>query len=570
MWPLCLGMPIHESELVVGASVPVISSRAPPPLIDFQEAFVLQSAIKRELKRTSYRKIAKKLHVEKKFDEHRNRIQKRSGLALSPKPARAKGKDWFDPYYCARNANGISKKIWRDLANGTYTPIMAKRFDIPKKDGGSRELTSFSIPDGVIANLIFRSIVKRNIRVFSESTFAYLPDRDIFDAIKSLAEERDEAKVFAVQIDFKKFFDRIPHDYLENLISGVDREVSTLKLTTLEKSVVRAFMRHDSEKHHRKRRRTGVEKIGPRTIGTPQGSSVSLVLANLALHDLDVKLGIMSGKFVRYADDVVALTSTYEQALSVEDAFHSHAIRNKLEINREKSPGIAAFSDKEQEIRTISEIDFLGYRFLRSGTTISQQVEHKLKVKMSRLVNLYLHHYIKTSFNYYRCSDGPTPYDWDLLGLISELRRSIYGGNSERAIRDCLYRQARIKKMHGIMPHYALISDPEPFRRLDGWMVNTIRRAMRFRSQRIKGPLSTHLGSVCPLPSNRQMIDGSWLDMDAWRRDHEDDPLPEVRMPSFVRGWKAANIEARNHGIPRSEKGLNASSEDLSDLFEYI
>lgn len=530
----------------------------------------MQAAIKKELKKAAHRKIAKKLHVEKRFDEHRERIEKRSGAPPTPKVKPTRSNDWFDPFFCARNANAISKNIWRAISEGQYNPIMARRFDIPKKGGGTRELTSFSIPDGVIANLIFRSAVKRNIRVFSSSSFAYLPDRDIFDAIKSLGEQRDEAKVFAIQIDFKKFFDRIPHEYLERLISGEDEQHSVLRLTRVEKSVIRAFMTHDSEKHFRTRRRNNIESIGKRNIGTPQGSSVSLVLANLALHDLDVKLGIMSGKFVRYADDVVALTSTYEQALAVEEAFHAHASKNKLEINVDKSPGIAAFSGKTQELRTISEIDFLGYRFLRAGTTISDRVEQKLRSKISRLINLYLHHYIKNSFNPYRSSGNGIQYDWDLLGLISELRRSIYGGNSENNIRDCLYRHARIGRMHGIMPHYALVSDGEPFRRLDGWMLNSIRRAMRFRNQRIKGRNSGYSGSVCPLPSNSQLIDGSWLDMRAWRQINADDPLPEVRMPSFVRGWKAANIEARNHGIPRSEKGLNSSNEDLSTLFEYI
>lgn len=338
----------------------------------------------------------------------------------------------------------------------------------------------------------------------------------------------------------------------------------------MEKVVIRSFMAHDSDKYRKSRKGRSIENLGPRKIGTPQGSSISLVLANLALHDLDAKLGMMSGKFVRYADDVVALTSTYEHALSVEDAFHGHANTNKLEINLEKSPGIAAFAGKEQEIRTISEIDFLGYRFQRGQTTISEEVEQRLKIKISRLINIYLHHYIKNSFNPYRCSSGPIPFDWDLLGLITELRRSIYGGNSEKKIRACIYRQDRIGRMHGIMPHYALITDGEPFRRLDGWMVNSIRRAMKFRSIRIKGRMSVYPGSVCPLPSNRQLIDGSWLDMKAWRQLNEDDPLPEVKMPSFIRGWKAANIEARNHGLPRSEEGLNPSSEDLSDLFEYF
>jgi hypothetical protein len=49
--------------------------------------------------------------------------------------------------------------------------------------------------------------------------------------------------------------------------------------------------------------------------------SVSLLLANIANHDLDAALSASSGKFVRFADDVVALCDNYDQAKSLEDCF---------------------------------------------------------------------------------------------------------------------------------------------------------------------------------------------------------------------------------------------------------
>ena len=41
------------------------------------------------------------------------------------------------------------------------------------------------------------------------------------------------------------------------------------------------------------------------TSGTPQGAVISPLLANLYLHDLDVKLAELSLSMVRYADDFV-------------------------------------------------------------------------------------------------------------------------------------------------------------------------------------------------------------------------------------------------------------------------
>lgn len=339
---------------------------------------------------------------------------------------------------------------------------------------------------------MYRSIVKRNLRAFSSDSYAYLPDRDIFDAIKALGDTNPHEKTFAIQVDFKKFFDRIPNNFLDELIGANSKNSSPLRITSTERQIIKAFMSHESEKTIIKKVNGATQKIREkRAVGTPQGSSVSLILANLALHDLDKSLQLKSGKFVRYADDVVVLTNNYEQALQVEQAFYDHAHKNALEINRDKSPGISAFSETEQEIQTRREIDFLGYRFTPRGTTISDKVEGRIKIKVRRLVNLYLIHYIKNgSFNPApRVSVSTPQFDWDLLGLVSELRKTIYGGNSEKNICDCLYREEKIKRMHGIMAHYALVDDLEPFVRLDGWMVNSIRRAMKHREILIRRAL---------------------------------------------------------------------------------
>ena len=533
----------------------------------------MQEAIKKEIKSTSRRMIAKMAAKNKKFEEHRERIKKRTGLTPFPVTPPKRTNDHFDPYYCTKNCNIISKVIWARIQNGTYKPELARMFDIPKKDGGTRPLTSFSIPDNVVAKLVYRSIVKRNLRAFSPDSYAYLPDRDIFDAIKVLGDTNPHEKTFAIQVDFKKFFDKIPHEFLHDLIGANSENWSPLRITSTERRIIKAFMSHESEKTIIKRASGVTQKVKEkRSVGTPQGSSVSLILANLALHDLDKSLQLKSGKFVRYADDVVALTNNYEQALQVEQAFYDHAHKNDLEINRKKSPGISAFSETEQEIRTTGDIDFLGYRFTPRGTTISDEVEKKIKWKIGRLVNLYLIQYIRDgSFNPARVSVSAPQFDWDLLGLISELRKTIYGGNSEKNISGCLYREEKIKRMYGIMAHYALVDDLAPFARLDGWMVNNVRRAMKYRETLIRHALGVTYKSGLT-PNNAQVIDGSWLDMDAWiKKEGEDgvEPLPEVRMPSFVKACKAARLHAKNHGIDRRSKDVNGSSDDLSDLLEY-
>lgn len=517
----------------------------------------MQKLLKKEIKRISYQKINKAITKAKKLEEYSKKFTKRTGLHnFGPSFIKPPSKDWFDPKYCARHANAISKIIWEQLESGNYRPIPARRFSIPKKGGGSRPITEFSVPDTAVSKLIYRGIVRRNIKKFSSSSYAYLPDRNVFDALLSLDDFDRRSKIFATQIDFEKFFDTIPHMYLEQLLAS-----DYLHTTTMEKKTLMAFMTHESFVINARER----EYLPKRDKGTPQGSSISLVLSNLANHELDRQLSLLSGKFVRYADDIVALSTTYEQALAIEHAFYWHCEQSGLKVNKQKSPGILAFSDQDQEIKTAKFIDFLGYRITFSGKGIAPAVEQRFKQKVSKLINIYLIQYQQVAFNTSRANAGPIPHDWDLLGLICELRRSIYGGLKEMEIKEALQKGKKISKMKGIMTHYCLLDNDDALKRLDGWTLNAVRRAMVKRNEII-----LKKGGDCPTPSNKLLLSGGWLDMTAWEmKDGDETEMPEVEFPSFVKAWKAARKQVIHHGFGSKKNDLNNSHEDLVDLFDY-
>ncbi len=273
-------------------------------------------------------------------------------------------------------------------------------------------------------------------------------------------------------------------------------------------------------------------KFTRRMKGTPQGSSASLLLANLANHELDRALERRSGRFVRFADDVVALCGTYEEAQAIEKTFTLHCSASGLVINQEKSPGIAIIEDKQAEIRTSSNFDYLGYRFTKDGLTIPDRVKRRIITKLSRLIHIYLIHYPgKFGFNLNRCSTNPK-FDWDLLGLISEIRGYLYGGLTENEIGSFLTSGKRLRSMRGLMGFYALLEQKDALRQLDGWLVNNLRRAMRKRNVM----LAAKYGAATITPSNEELILGTWLNTTAW----DGEELPELLLPSFVRGWRAA------------------------------
>lgn len=487
----------------------------------------MQTAIKREIKNICDRYFAKAAAAEKTAREYRERFEKRTGVAalVSGAAASAYPDRHFDPKYCKRNANFLSKTIWHKVQSGQYKPRPAIHFQIDKPGGGKRDIMAFSIPDSALANVLMRRIRERNLKRFSPHSFAYHPDKNIFDAVLDLRGYIISTdKVYAVQIDFTNYFESIPSALLRNLMN--DREL--LIMTDAEKAAVREFMFHQFAQ----RNEYALGTFGTRRRGTPQGSSISLLLANLANHNLDVRLEKMPGKFVRFADDVTAVCGSYESAVAIEGCFHEHCRETGISINAGKSPGIAILSEKVAEIRTTASIDYLGYRFTPKGLTLSDTTIKRVKRRISRLMDIYLINCIKkVALNSYRV-DSVAGYDWDLLGLITEIRNYLYGGLSEAELNAMMYDGKKLKKMRGLMSFYALLDEKASLAALDGWLVNTMKRVTRKRDKILK----SKYGASGLTPSERDLIMGTWIDPTNWRGEAKAD----FRLPSFQRGWRAA------------------------------
>lgn len=519
----------------------------------------MRNEIRREIKRLSARAFDKNRFKSETEEKYRRKFHNRTGVMGAPAATRSFTylNVHFDPTHCKRNANGIATAIWHNILNSRYDPQPALTYNIPKRDGGTRQIMAFSIPDAAVANVLMRRVLNRNKKKLSPHSFAYHPDKNLFDAILSLRDFSHDGKLFAVQIDFEKYFDNIPSSYIKKKV----RDKTLLSLTPHERYLFDRFL------HHRYGSRTDHAAVSfrRRVKGTPQGSSASLVLANLANHDLDRRLASEAGKFVRFADDVVAVCKTYDDAQKIEKCFNSHCIESGLLINANKSPGVSILSSKQQEIRTSLNFVYLGYNFTDKGLTIPINTVERLKSKISRLINIYLIQYLKYGFNQNRSSRLGN-YDWDLLGLIYEIRRGLYGGLSEQAVSNYIRGGDGLPKMRGLMGFYCLIEDPGPLKDLDGWMVNAVRRACSERAKRLV--LLPSQG--CPTPNNRDLISGDWLDLSNWRSEDEGAAPPEVQFPSFVRGWRAARKHYFTFGLEGVQSPAYESSSDIALLFDIV
>jgi retron-type reverse transcriptase len=449
----------------------------------------------------------------------------------------------FNPRYCISHAKYLSRTIWRKLQEGTYEPVPAIQFDIPKPDGSTRQIMAFTIPDSALANVIHKNATKRNINLFSSYSFAYRPDKNVFDAILNLKRSLEGSKSYIIQYDFSKYFDSIDHAYLLKIASN--KEVFIL--SDAERVAISAFLRHTYSNVTQYQFGIFDERIS----GVPQGSSLSLFLSNAAAHELDMSLERQNGIFVRFADDVVAVTHSYKDALAVAARFRAHCKSAGLSINYKKSPGIMLFggsperekrqftldTDDGAKLKTIKEIDYLGHRISATGIGLPPKSIKRIKRRIASIIykHLFLHRRGAGGlFNPTRVGTGF--FDWDLVTCINEIRSYIYGGMREAQIVAFLENDVKPPFIRGLMGFFPLTTDVQQLKDLDGWLLNVFSRAQRERNH-----VTTAFGHPTRTLIKAEIISGSWYNYPGIAND--------MTLPSFVRSWRASRKYYLRYGL---------------------
>ncbi len=193
----------------------------------------------------------------------------------------------------------FARKHWpairQALLDGTYQPSAVRRVEVPKRAGrGKRPLGIPIIADRLICQAIQQVLTPIFDPDFSASSFGFRPGRSAHGALRQVQRHIREGYRIAVDLDLEKFFDKVSHDVL---MARVARKVRDKLLLALIGRYLRA----------------GVlvgEVIRADGIGTPQGSPLSPLLANILLDDLDKELERRGHRFVRYADDALILLRT--------------------------------------------------------------------------------------------------------------------------------------------------------------------------------------------------------------------------------------------------------------------
>ncbi len=440
----------------------------------------------------------------------------------------------FNPFYVLKHSAAIARSITRKIRNRTYQPMTPAVQQIPKASGGFREVHIYQIPDAAISNLYFTRLLSKNRHRFSSFAYAYRKDRNVHFAIQDISVDlRYYSRLFIAEFDFSNFFGSIDHGYL---FAQFDQ--NGFFITEDERAIIRSFVR-----------------VGGATIGVPQGTSISLFLANLACWRLDKELEKLGVKFARYADDTVIWTSDYIKIGRAYEVLSDFSTMTGVAINFEKSKGISLLTHEQLEsdlAPSTHSFDFLGYKLSVGRTSIKDSSVRKIKKQISYLLYKNLIQPLRGAV--LRALIIPSNNeDRALLTAISQIRRYLYGNLTEEHLRRYLMGAHGRVNFKGVMSFYPLVDDQQQLQQLDKWLLRTVYRSVRLRARLLSGwgqnrdhqfPFNVPLDRMVPV-FRAQRINGK----------------PLLTLPSFLRIHRALRRGLTDSGI---EETMNPNSDSYN------
>jgi RNA-directed DNA polymerase len=222
----------------------------------------------------------------------------------------------------SKDAEERLKKLSEALRNGSYKPLAIRRVYIPKP--GSQEKRPLGIPaviDRIVQTAIRNVIEPIFEKEFDSSSYGFRPGLGCQDALAQVERLLASGSMHVVDVDLRKYFDTIPHKGIMKEVAQRIADGNVLRL--IESYLNQGVLEQMSEWRPEK--------------GTPQGAVISPLLANLYLHPVDRAMREAGYDVVRYADDMVVLCRTREEAEQAMAKLRELIEARGLQLNEQKT-----------------------------------------------------------------------------------------------------------------------------------------------------------------------------------------------------------------------------------------
>ena len=241
-------------------------------------------------------------------------------------------------------------KLWNRLSSGSYFPPPVKAVAIPKHGGGSRVLGVPTVDDR-IAQTVAAMYLERQVEpIFHPDSYGYRRGRSALDAV-GRCRERCWRNDWVIDLDVRAFFDSVDHALM---LKAVARHTDQRWILLYVKRWLQAPLRQPDG------------ALVARDRGTPQGSAISPVLANLYLHyafDVWLAREFPAVTFERYCDDAVVHCGSEVQARQVRDALAVRLAQVGLELHPTKTKIVYCKDADRRGDHEVTSFTFLGYTF---------------------------------------------------------------------------------------------------------------------------------------------------------------------------------------------------------------